>query len=113
MENSQPAFPLEKLSDQDLEFLIRLARSQTELLDFWKPFGATCAMAQAERILHGKDMVTFAFPENLNVHDAGVLQNEMVALLFKAEHGSEPLKTLITALGIVAGRAAKARALMN
>lgn len=110
---TQPSFPLENLTDQDLAFLVHLARNQTEPQDFWKPFGATCAMAQAERILAGKEVITFAFPENLTFQDAAILQNEMVVLLLKVERGSEALKTLVTALGVVAGRAAEARARMN
>jgi len=108
------AFPIENLTDQDLEFCVRLAHSQREVPAFWKPFGATCAMAQAERLLHGKDVVAFIFPEDLSVQDAALLHNELLIVRFKIEpHGSDALRTLIEAIGITAARAAEARALLN
>lgn len=109
-----PAFPLTKLTYEDLDVLCRFARSRTDLLNFWKPLGAVCALAIAARLVGSGDEISFTFPSDLTLEDAAILRNEMVVLAFKTErHGSDALQSLIAAIGIVAGRATKARAALN
>lgn len=109
-----PAFPLSNLKDDDLDFLLRLARRQREVLAFWRPLGAVVALALAERLLCATDEAAFKFPNGLTFEDAVLLRNEMTLLIARLGPGhSDGLLTFLQAIAVTAGAQAETRAVLN